>query len=104
MSQINHRNVVKLLGCGLEEEVPLLVYEYISNGTLSQHIHNPEEDFGLSWAIRLKIAADSAGAIAYLHSSSSTPIYHRDIKTASVRNYALNIIWAYLGFIMGLIY
>ncbi|KAH9780040.1 Wall-associated receptor kinase-like 2 [Citrus sinensis] len=65
LSQINHRNVVKLLGCCLETKVPLL-------------------DFPITWEMCLSIAVEVSGALSYLHSTASIPIYYRDIKSANI--------------------
>ncbi|XVF64452.1 hypothetical protein PTKIN_Ptkin09bG0170900 [Pterospermum kingtungense] len=82
--EINHRNVVKLLGCCLETSVPLLVYEYVTNGTLFDHMHNVDDALFLPWETRLRIATETAEALSYLHSSVSITVIHRDIKLANI--------------------
>lgn len=83
LSQIKHPNVVKLLGCCLETPVPLLVYEFVTNNTLFHHIHDECCVSSIPWEMRLKIATETARALAHMH-SAPMHIIHRDIKSANI--------------------
>lgn len=83
LMDINHRNIVKLLGCCLETAVPLLVYEYVSNGNVRESLEQGSTCV-MGWEQRLKVARQTAEALAYLHGAASPPILHRDVKSANV--------------------
>ncbi|XP_020204125.1 wall-associated receptor kinase-like 14 [Cajanus cajan] len=83
LSSVSHPNLVRLLGCCIEGGEQILVYEYMPNGTLSQHLQR-ERGGVLPWTRRLTIATETANAIAYLHSAIDPPIYHRDIKSSNI--------------------
>lgn len=82
LSQLNHRNLVKLLGCCLDVKVPLLVYEFIPNGTLEEHLSLAQQGYStkLNWPCRFRIAMQTADALKYLHWEAMPPIVHRDVK------------------------
>ncbi|XP_021740147.1 wall-associated receptor kinase-like 20 [Chenopodium quinoa] len=86
LCQVNHRSLVRLLGCCLDLDMPVLVYEYVPNGTLFEHLHGRySNEWGtLTWQRRLFIAKQTADGLAYLHFSAVPPIFHRDIKSSNI--------------------
>ncbi|KAB8095379.1 hypothetical protein EE612_023407, partial [Oryza sativa] len=85
LSRVNHENIVKLLGCCLQFDVPILVYEFVPNKTLYNLIHIQTDPSIRTLEIRLKVAAESAEALAYLHSSLDHPIIlHGDVKSTNI--------------------
>ncbi|CAA6671411.1 unnamed protein product [Spirodela intermedia] len=83
LSQINHRNILKILGCCLEVDIPILVYEFISHGTLFHYLHG-ENKFRLSFLERLRITIESTDALNCLHAQASPSIVHGDLKSADI--------------------
>ncbi|KAG6659833.1 hypothetical protein I3843_03G059900 [Carya illinoinensis] len=83
LTRLRHQNLVTLYGCtSKRSQELLLVYEYIPNGTVADHLHgNRSNSSLLTWPIRLSIAIESAGALAYLHASD---VIHRDVKTNNI--------------------
>nr|XP_010910732.1 wall-associated receptor kinase 4-like [Elaeis guineensis] len=84
LSHITRRNVARLLGYRLEIQVSLLVYEFISNGTLFHHIHSQSHDFLMPLEVHLKIAAETARVLAYLNSTALVSIIYKDIKSTNI--------------------
>ncbi|KAK4367965.1 hypothetical protein RND71_011757 [Anisodus tanguticus] len=83
LTQLHHKHLVTLYGCTSKQSRDLLlVYEYIPNGTVADHLHGNRAKSGLlSWPVRMNIAIETADALAYLHSSV---IIHRDVKTNNI--------------------
>ncbi|XP_023899342.1 LEAF RUST 10 DISEASE-RESISTANCE LOCUS RECEPTOR-LIKE PROTEIN KINASE-like 1.4 isoform X2 [Quercus suber] len=83
LTKIRHKNLVTLYGCtSKRSQELLLVYEYIPNGTVADHLHGNRSKSGLlTWPVRLSIAIESAEALAYLHLSD---VIHRDVKTNNI--------------------
>lgn len=83
LAHLRHKNLVTLYGCSSRRSRELLlVYEYVPNGTVADHLHGKlTETRNLSWSTRLSIAVQAANALAFLHESD---VIHRDVKTTNI--------------------
>ncbi|KAE8023296.1 hypothetical protein FH972_009011 [Carpinus fangiana] len=82
LGRLNHPNIVKLIGYCSEGEHRILVYEYVTLGSLEAHLLK-EDDTELNWSRRIKIAVGVARGLDYLH-RRGRPIIHRDVKASNV--------------------
>ncbi|XP_078166450.1 LEAF RUST 10 DISEASE-RESISTANCE LOCUS RECEPTOR-LIKE PROTEIN KINASE-like 1.1 [Carex rostrata] len=85
LSGLHHPNLVTLYGSTASSNRELLlVYEFVSNGTVYDHLHGPRSsENALTLSVRLSIAIETANALAYLH-AVEPPIIHRDVKTKNI--------------------
>ncbi|KAK6118814.1 hypothetical protein DH2020_047449 [Rehmannia glutinosa] len=82
LGSIRHKNIVRLLGCCDNGKTRLLLFDYISNGSLAGLLH--EKKMILDWNARYNIIVGAAQGLAYLHHDCIPPIVHRDIKTNNI--------------------
>lgn len=84
LSRLHHKNLVRLLGFCEDSNERVLVYEYVHNGTLHDHLHKLENSPLMSWPARIKVALDAARGVEYLHRYAVPPVIHRDIKSSNI--------------------
>ncbi|KAK9096203.1 hypothetical protein Sjap_021700 [Stephania japonica] len=85
ITALNHKNIVSLFGFCMEDSNLLLVYDFLSRGSLERNLHGDEKNkatFG--WNERYNVALGVAEALDYLHSDSTQPVIHRDVKSSNI--------------------
>ncbi|KAL1802984.1 hypothetical protein ACET3Z_031631 [Daucus carota] len=83
ISNVNHRNIIRLLGCGSRGSQLLLVFEYMEKGSLDRFLYGAKRG-SLSWKQRVEIIIGIANGLAYLHEQFHICIIHRDIKSSNI--------------------
>ncbi|XP_059646556.1 receptor-like serine/threonine-protein kinase SD1-8 isoform X2 [Cornus florida] len=84
ISELQHVNLVKLVGCCIEEEEKILIYEYMGNKSLDFFLFDPTNQVPLNWTTRQQIIEGIAQGLLYLHKYSRLRIIHRDLKASNI--------------------
>ncbi|WVZ88187.1 hypothetical protein U9M48_034734, partial [Paspalum notatum var. saurae] len=82
-SQVIHKNIIRPIGCCLEVDTPMLVYEFLMHDNLEDILHN-NKVVPLNMDLRLSIVAQLADGLAYMHSKTNNKVLHGDIKPANI--------------------
>lgn len=85
ITTLHHKNIISLLGFCFEEGNVLLVYNFLSRGSLEENLHGHRKDsLSFGWSERFKVAVGIAEALEYLHSGCARPVIHRDVKSSNI--------------------
>ncbi|KAL8110322.1 hypothetical protein AgCh_026158 [Apium graveolens] len=85
ITSLCHKNIISLFGFCFEDNNLLLVYDFLSRGSLEDNLHGNKKDaFAFGWSERYKVAVGIAEALLYLHNTCSQPVIHRDVKSSNI--------------------
>ncbi|KAM7507794.1 hypothetical protein LguiA_018247 [Lonicera macranthoides] len=85
ITTLHHKNVISLFGFCFEDNNLLLVYDFLSRGSLEENLHgNKKDELTFGWSERYKVALGVAEALDYLHNTSAQPVIHRDVKSSNI--------------------